>query len=95
MFGQVICFKKASLINLESTPSTICDVIDGSLYRSFLSTHDGKTIINGHGITLSLNTDGCNPSDIPSAASLWPIFLSINENTVILHFYSKILILKQ
>ncbi len=79
MLIKVINFKEASSKNLDENLISIKDVTDGCLYRSFLQTNEGKIVLKGHAITLSINTDGCNPSDNPSAPSLWPVFISINE----------------
>ena len=58
--------------------STISDIVDGSIYREFLQSAQGKCVLRGNGFTLSLNTDGADPSD-KSTISLWPVFLVINE----------------
>ncbi len=58
--------------------STISDIVDGSIYREFLQSAQGKCVLRGNGFTLSINTDGADPSD-KSTISLWPVFLVINE----------------
>ena len=73
---NIIVFNQISCISPIST--TISDVVDSELYRNFLSTDQGKSVLNGNGFTLSLNTDGANPSN-KSKISLWPVFLSVNE----------------
>ena len=75
---DIIDFKQASRIDLSVEPEMISDVVDGTIYRDFLRTAEGSCVRSGHGITFSVNTDGCNPSE-KSSISLWPIFLTINE----------------
>lgn len=73
---NVIKFNQASELSSDST--TISDVVDCKLYRDFLETSQGESVLNGNGFTLSLNTDGANPSN-KSSISLWPVFLTVNE----------------
>jgi hypothetical protein len=51
------------------------DLKDGSLYQDFLKEIDTSS---GNVFTLSINTDGVNPSN-KSKISLWPVFLVVNE----------------
>ena len=71
-------FDQAASIDLSTEPEFVSDVIHGEIYRNFLKTSEGNSLIAGNGFSLSINTDGCNPSD-KSSISLWPIFLCINE----------------
>jgi hypothetical protein len=75
---NLVKFKQAADIDLTTKPAVMSDVIDGEIYRNFLKTPEGRSVVNGSGLTFSINTDGCNPSD-KSSISLWPVFVSINE----------------
>jgi hypothetical protein len=73
---NVIDFKKAS--SLESQFDHIEDVFDGSIYRAFLKSTDGESVLNGSGLTFTLNTDGCDIANV-TKLKFWPFYLSINE----------------
>ncbi len=75
---NLVKFKQAAHLDLTSKPTVMSDVIDGEIYRNFLKTPEGRSVVNGNGLTFSINTDGCNPSD-KSSISLWPVFVCINE----------------
>ena len=75
---DIIDFKHAATIDLLEESEFIRDFYDSDLYRAFLKTGEGKSILDGNGFTMSISTDGCNPSD-KSKISLWPVYLTINE----------------
>ena len=75
---NIIDFKHAATIDLSEESEFIRDIYDSELYRTFLETVEGKSILDGKGFTMSISTDGCNPSD-KSKISIWPIYLTINE----------------
>ncbi|CAN8006934.1 unnamed protein product [Ixodes hexagonus] len=54
--------------------SPLCDITDGSMYRTFVNETAGV----GHRISVTLNADGA-PVFKSSATSIWPIQLSVNE----------------
>ena len=73
---KIINFEQASGLNSDS--AIISYVVDCTWYREFLKTSQGQSVLNGKGFTLSLNTDGANPSN-KSTISLWPVFITVNE----------------
>ena len=75
---NIIDFKHAATIDLSEESEFIRDIYDSELYRTFLKTAEGKSILDGKGFTMSISTDGCNPSD-KSKISIWPVYLTINE----------------
>ena len=75
---NIIDFKRASNVDLTNKSEYISDIHDSDYYREFLKSEEGSSIINGYGFTMSISTDGVNPSD-KSKISLWPVYLVINE----------------
>ena len=60
---KTIDFNRELKFDLKKRSGYISDVHDSDYYTEFLKSKEGNSVINGNGFTMSISTDGVNPSD--------------------------------
>ncbi len=61
----------------KKSPHHVEDIFDGSIYREL--SRDGGPLSRPEGISFTINTDGVDNIFKSRKASLWPVYLMINE----------------
>lgn len=61
----------------QKNPHHTEDIFDGSIYQEL--SRDGGPLSRPEGISFTINTDGVDDVFKSTKASLWPVYLVINE----------------